>query len=186
MRGIAARDNDQMNSFRQPGDLASHRGTRAQRWAPLGLMTIALMATAGCMTKGPESPQGIFSGISETTQHGYVVPPDALQQIPVGSSRDQVLIALGSPSTTANFGNEVFYYISQTRHRAAAFLPDKVVDQHVVAVYFDSKHQVQRVANYGLQDGKIFDFVSRTTPTGGADQNFIQQVFNGVLGIGAK
>jgi outer membrane protein assembly factor BamE (lipoprotein component of BamABCDE complex) len=101
----------------------------------------------------------------------------------VGSSKDQVMIALGSPSTTANYGNDVFYYISQTRYRAAAFMPDKVVDQHIVAVYFDKKDQVQRVANYGLQDGKVFDFVSQTTPTGGADENFIQQVLTGMIGL---
>src|SRR4029079_11255321 len=35
------------------------------------------------------------SGLGETTQHGYVVPELALEQIPPGSSRDQVLIALG-------------------------------------------------------------------------------------------
>ena len=102
----------------------------------------------------------------------------------MGSSRDQVLIALGSPSTTGSYGNEVFYYISQTRQRAAAFMPDKVIDQRIVAVYFDSKGNVERVANYGLQDGKVFDFISRTTPTGGADQNFLQQVLTGVIGMG--
>jgi outer membrane protein assembly factor BamE (lipoprotein component of BamABCDE complex) len=121
--------------------------------------------------------------MGQTMQHGYVVSPDALEQIPVGSSKDQVLIALGSPSTTANYGNDVFYYISQTRYRAAQFMPDKIVDQRIVAVYFDKKEQVARVANYGLQDGKVFDFISKTTPTGGADENFLQQVLAGVIGI---
>jgi len=156
-----------------------------RRYAPLAMVSLMLLATTGCQSHGKSYHQGILSGISETTQHGYVVSPDALAQVPVGSSRDQVLIALGSPSTTANFGNEVFYYISQTRHRSAEFMPDKVVDQHVVAIYFDAKHQVARIANYGMQDGKVFDFVTRTTPTGGADQNFLQQVFSGVIGLGA-
>ena len=30
-----------------------------------------------------------------------------------------------------------------------------------------------------MQDGKVFDFISRTTPTGGKDQSFLRQVFNG-------
>jgi outer membrane protein assembly factor BamE (lipoprotein component of BamABCDE complex) len=148
-------------------------------------VAIALLA-AGCQSSTGGPRQGPLSGISETTQHGYVVSPAALEQIPPGSSKDQVLIALGSPSTTANYGNEVFYYISQTRHRAAAFLPDKVIDQRVVAVYFDGKSQVERVANYGLQDGKVFDFITRTTPTGGADQNFLQQVLSGMIGFGGS
>jgi outer membrane protein assembly factor BamE (lipoprotein component of BamABCDE complex) len=144
-----------------------------------GIAVLALLACAGC-----QSASSGKSGFSETTQHGYVVSPTALEQAPVGSSRDQVLIALGSPSTIGNYGNEVFYYISQTRYRAAAFMPEKVVDQRVVAVYFDAKRNVERIANYGLQDGKVFDFISRTTPTGGADSNFLQQVLAGVIGFG--
>ena len=152
---------------------------------PLGAaVAISILTLAGCQSAG--SGKGAFASFSETTQHGYVVSPVALEQIPVGSSKDQVLIALGSPSTTANYGNDVFYYISQTRHRAAAFLPDKVIDQRIVAVYFDAKNQVERVANYGMQDGKVFDFISRTTPTGGADQNFLQQVLSGMIGMGPK
>jgi outer membrane protein assembly factor BamE (lipoprotein component of BamABCDE complex) len=139
-------------------------------------------STKSAASSSALAPSG-FMGMGETMQHGYVVSPDALEQIPVGSSKDQVLIALGSPSTTANYGNDVFYYISQTRYRAAQFLPDKIVDQRIVAVYFDKKEQVARVANYGLQDGKVFDFISKTTPTGGADENFLQQVLAGVIGI---
>lgn len=125
---------------------------------------------------------GAAGCISTESQHGYIVPEYALEQIPVGSSKDQVLIALGSPSTVENFGGEAFYYISQTRKQAAAFMPEKVVDQRVVAVYFDQNDKVTRVANYGLKDGKVFDFVSRTTPTAGKDENFLTQVLGGVAG----
>jgi outer membrane protein assembly factor BamE (lipoprotein component of BamABCDE complex) len=156
--------------------------------APLSRVVVAgLMVTlAGCAAAGAGLPKLQAQGFGQTTQHGYIVSPDALQQVPVGSSRDQVLIALGSPSTTANYGNDVFYYISQTRYRAAAFLPEKVVDQRVVAIYFDGKDRVGRIADYGLQDGKIFDFVSRTTPTAGVDQTFIQQLFKGTSGLAPK
>jgi len=146
------------------------------RW-PIIAAALAL-ALAGCQSTG--------GGIAKTTQHGYVVSPIALEQIPPGSSKEQVLIALGTPSTTANYGNDVFYYISQTRRQSVAFMPEKVVDQRIVAVYFNNKDQVERVANYGLKDGHVFDFVSRTTPTGGVDATFIQQVFSGVVGLGPQ
>ena len=43
----------------------------------------------------------------------------------------------------------------------------KVVDQRVIAIYFDKNRQVKRgFANYGLQDGKIFDFVGVLPPPG--------------------
>ena len=154
-------------------------GPAAAGW-PLIVTAAVLLAVAGCKSSG--GPRGLAT----TTQHGYVVTPYSLEQVPPGSSRDQVLIALGSPSTTANYGNDVFYYISQTRRRPVGFMSEKVVDQRIVAVYFDDKNEVERIANYGLQDGMVFDFISRTTPTGGADQSFLQQVLSGVIGRGAR
>ena len=116
---------------------------------------------------------------SETFNQGYIVDQQSLDLVPVGSSREQVLLALGTPSTTATFDNEVFYYISQTRRRSVAFEKPKLVDQKVLAVYFGADNRVTQIANYGLKDGKIFDFVSRTTPTGGKDRNFLSQIISG-------
>jgi outer membrane protein assembly factor BamE (lipoprotein component of BamABCDE complex) len=114
---------------------------------------------------------------SETYQRGYIVPEGALEQIPLGSTQEQVLIVLGTPSTVATVSGEAFYYISQRAERAIGFMPQQVVDQRVVAVYFDKNRRVQRLANYGLQDGRLFDFVSRTTPTGGKDYAYINALF---------
>jgi outer membrane protein assembly factor BamE (lipoprotein component of BamABCDE complex) len=36
---------------------------------------------------------------------------------------------------------------------------------------------VQRLANYGLQDGKIFDFISRTTTTSGQELSYLTPLF---------
>jgi outer membrane protein assembly factor BamE (lipoprotein component of BamABCDE complex) len=131
---------------------------------------------AACNTTGMQ--------ISKTSHHGYVVPENAVEQVPVGSSKDQVLIALGSPSTTANYGGEVFYYISQTRKQSAAFMPEKVIEQRVLAIYFTKDETVERIADYGLKDGKVFDFITKTTPTRGRDESFLAQVLGGVVGFG--
>jgi outer membrane protein assembly factor BamE (lipoprotein component of BamABCDE complex) len=56
-------------------------------------------------------------------------------------------------------------------------MPQKVVDQRVVAVYFDRNRRVERLADYRLQDGRVFDFVSRTTPTGGKDVAYLNAMF---------
>lgn len=116
---------------------------------------------------------------SETLTQGYVIDQQAIDLVPVGSSREQVLLALGTPSTKATFDNEAFYYISQTRKRYVAFDKPRLVDQHVLAVYFGDDGRVIQIANYGLKDGKVFDFISRTTPTGGKDQNFLSQIISG-------
>ena len=52
----------------------------------------------------------------------------------------------------------------------------------MIAVYFHKARRVQRLANYALKDGKIFDFVSRTTPSGGVEQNYLGFVFHIVKG----
>jgi outer membrane protein assembly factor BamE (lipoprotein component of BamABCDE complex) len=134
----------------------------------LALAFVCALALAGC---------GSFS---ETLQRGYVLPEGALEQIPVGATQEQVLIVLGTPSTVATVNGEAFYYISQKATREAAFLPHKIVDQRVIAVYFDKDRKVARLANYGLKDGKIFDYVSQTTETGGAKLNYLRGIFAGL------
>ncbi len=119
------------------------------------------------------------SGVTQTINHGYVISPEALEQIPEGSSREQVILALGSPSTSAMIGGEAFYYISQKEERIAFMKPD-IVDQRVLAVYFDDEGRVKQIANYGMQDGKVFDFISRKTPTGGSDYGFVSQLLKGI------
>src|ERR1700683_2695165 len=114
----------------------------------------------------------------ETFQRGYVLPDGALEQIRLGASQEQVLIVLGTPSTVATVSGEAFYYISQRAERAVSFMPSKITDQRVVAVYFDKDRRVERVAAYGIKDGKVFDFISRTTPTAGSDINFVKAMMD--------
>jgi outer membrane protein assembly factor BamE (lipoprotein component of BamABCDE complex) len=117
---------------------------------------------------------------SETLQRGYVLPEGALEQIPLGATQEQVLIVLGTPSTVATVSGDAFYYISQKAQRSAAFMPYEVSDQRVIGVYFDKERRVTRLANYGIKDGKIFDFYSQTTPTGGQELSYIRNIFRNV------
>lgn len=132
--------------------------------------TIAIIlsttALAGCQT-------------GEVLNQGYIVDEQTLALAPVGSSREQVLLSLGTPSTTATFDNEVFYYISQKRSRPAAFMKPKIIDQSILAVYFNKDGNVDRLAHYTIKDGVPFDMVSRTTPTGGVEQTFLGQLLKG-------
>lgn len=118
-------------------------------------------------------------GSRETISRGYVVDEDALARITPGTSVDQVLTVLGTPSTVSTVGNKTFYYISQKLQRTVQFIEPRIVDQRVVAIYFNQAFKVERVAHYGLKDGVVFDFISRTTPTSGAEQSFLNQLFRG-------
>ena len=143
-----------------------------------GAMSLVLVAAAISGCNSSKTFAGLTPG--ETLTQGYVIDQQAIDLVPVGSSREQVLLALGSPSTTATFDNEVFYYISQTRRRPVAFMNAKLVDQRILAVYFNGEGRVDNIANYGLKDGKVFDFISRTTPTAGKDRSFIGQLLTGM------
>jgi outer membrane protein assembly factor BamE (lipoprotein component of BamABCDE complex) len=121
--------------------------------------------------------------VGEEFQRGYLLDERAVNQVQKGMSADQVLQTLGSPSTVSTVGNRNWYYISQTAKRTLQFMNEQVVDQRVTAVYFDKNLKVERVALYGLQDGKVFDFISRSTPAGGDEQSFIGQVLKGTTGF---
>ena len=133
-------------------------------------LTPALVLACGLALSGCDR-------FSETFQRGYVMQQGALEQIPIGASQEQVLIVMGTPSTVATVNGEVFYYISQKAERAAAFMPQEVVDQRVVAIYFDKGRRVRKLADYGLKDGKVFDFYSKTTPTGGQELSYLRNIF---------
>jgi len=156
---------DMTKTSRQSRYAPSPRGLTA-RWR--GLRAVAAVALV-CAALG--------ACTGEQFQKGYILPPGALEQIPIGASQDQVLIVMGTPSTVATLNGEVFYYISQRAERKVAFMNQQVVDQRVIAIYFDKNRQVQRLANYGLQDGRIFDFISRTTPTSGQELSYLTPLF---------
>ena len=137
--------------------------SRARPFAVAVALALGLML-GGCFT--------------QNYQRGYVLAEGALEQIPLGAPQEQVLITLGTPSTVATVSGEVFYYISQRAEQKLAFMNQEVTNQRVIAVYFDKQRRVQRLANYGLKDGKVFDFVSRTTPTSGIELNCINYVFS--------
>jgi outer membrane protein assembly factor BamE (lipoprotein component of BamABCDE complex) len=118
--------------------------------------------------------------MGEEFQRGYLLDERAVQQVKSGMNAEQVLQTLGTPSTVSTVGNKSWYYISQTTRRRVAFMGESQTDQRVLAVYFDRNLKVERVALYGVQDGKVFDFISRTTPSSGQDQNFVGALFRGI------
>ena len=132
------------------------------------MAALAILATplAGCLG-------------GEEFQRGYMLDERAVRQVSRGMNAEKVLETLGTPSTVSTVGNKSWYYISQRSRRTFQFAGETVVDQRVTAVYFDRNLRVERVALYGLREGRVFDFLSRTTPTGGQDQSFIGQIFKG-------
>lgn len=113
-----------------------------------------------------------------TLNHGHVIPAERVRDIQVGSSREQVELLLGSPSTMSRLNGEAYYYISQTKE-TTAFLAPETVEQRVVAIYFDEDGFVRDTGYYSQEDGKIVDILTRKTRTGGSDYGFLSQILRG-------
>jgi outer membrane protein assembly factor BamE (lipoprotein component of BamABCDE complex) len=124
---------------------------------------------------------GACSSPSESFTRGQKITAEQLEQVPVGSSKEQVYLAFGTPSSTGlNNGDGALYYISQTQSRAVAFMRPHVTDRRILVVYLAGDETVKQIAEYGLKDGKVFDYLSRRTRTGGTDLAFISQFLSGV------
>ncbi len=121
----------------------------------------------------------LVSCAHQVNHHGNILTDEEIKQVRPGMGKDQVKLALGTPATTSTVGGGAFYYISSTQ-KHYAFLKPKVVNRRVVVVYFNKTEEVQRLANYGLKDGKLYDFISRKTPTHRGEDSILQSIFAGV------
>lgn len=123
----------------------------------------------------------ILVGCSPVTRtHGYVPRADELETIQVGKdTRGSVQRKLGRPSTIGSFDEDKWYYISRKTKQYAFFTPTNV-DQKVVSVSFNQDGLVTDVNQYGLEDGKVIDLVTRTTPTFGRELTVLQQMFGNI------
>jgi outer membrane protein assembly factor BamE (lipoprotein component of BamABCDE complex) len=143
-------------------------GMRGVKQPVLQRMALAVLASSTLFLAGCGE---------ENFNKGYVIDETLVNQVQVGDSAEKVVGTLGTPSTTSTVGSGSYYYISQQAQRSFAFQNPSVVDQRVLAIYFNKSNKVDRIANYGLKDGVLFDFLSNSTPTAGADQNLLSQIF---------
>ena len=139
-----------------------------------------LLAAAGALALGA-ALSGCL-GYDGDFDRGYQVDQQTVDQVQIGqTTKPQALALMGTPSTTSTIGGDAWYYIGQKLTRSLAFMPPKMTDQNVLAIYFDKSGKVARIANYGMKDGQVFDFVSRTTPTGGQEPDFLRNILTGLF-----
>jgi outer membrane protein assembly factor BamE (lipoprotein component of BamABCDE complex) len=119
------------------------------------------------------------------SQRGYLPDPATEATIKSGTdTKTTVQERLGYASTTATFGNDSWYYISATEKQVAFFNPT-VLKRQVMAVYFDKQNKVTGVRHYGLRDGHLINFESRTTPARGRETTFLQELLKATPGSSA-
>lgn len=112
-------------------------------------------------------------------EKGYRLDPERMALVEPGvSTKDDVTEKLGSPSSVSTFpdAGEAWYYIGKkTEH--FAFLEKDIIEQTVVVIHFDENEMVKDIQNYDKDDRREVDIVGRTTPTGGNELGFFEQMF---------
>lgn len=112
--------------------------------------------------------------------HGYAPDDALLAEIAVGrDSRATVAQKIGRPVTQSTFDEDAWYYVGSTVEHHMYHAP-KVVERRVVAVRFDQNDVVEDVDTYGVEDGRIVDLTTQTTPTHGRELTVLQQVLGNI------
>ena len=132
-----------------------------RRFLVLGLASAAALTLAGC---------------GEQSTRGHIFDEELIAKIKPGIDGQQVLQTIGTPSTVSTVGNQTWYYISQDTVQTLKFMKPTVTNQRVLAIQFTKNLKVESVNNYGMQDGKVFDFTTRETPTGGSELSVVKQL----------
>lgn len=137
----------------------------------------ALIAAGAVFTLGACTP--------EIRSHGFAPDPEILGTVQSGSdTRGSVRRKVGRPSSTGVFTQNGWYYVATTVEHLTYHEP-KVVDRRVVAITFDENDVVASVNTYALEDGRLIDLETRTTPTAGRELTVLEQVL-GNIGVSAE
>lgn len=142
---------------------------------PRILVTLALAATTALLSA--------CNPVLRT--HGYVATADAKPQAvePGSDTKSSVLARLGNPSVEGTFDDEIetdtWYYMNQVR-QSFAYLRPLVEERTITAISFNADGQVEKVAEYGIEDGYYVNIVDRKTPTRGRELSVLEQIFGSV------
>ena len=110
--------------------------------------------------------------------------PDAIEEIKPGlQNQDQVLDLLGSPTATATFEKNRWYYITR-RTEKTVFDDPTLIDSSTTVIEFDATGFVSKISTLSNDSIRDIDPIDRTTPTKGRKFGILQQLL-GNLGRGA-
>lgn len=117
--------------------------------------------------------------------HGYAPVPEEIATITEGrDTRGSVRRKIGRPGGSGIFTDTGWYYVSSTVEHFAYYEPE-VIDRKVVAIQFDEQDFVRSINTYGLEDGRIIDLETNTTPTFGRELTILEQAF-GNIGVNTE
>lgn len=147
-------------------------------------MTVSAQGTAGWVLA-----LGAVIGLQACSpvirNHGYTPAAGEVEQIRIGQdTRGSVRRKIGRPGSTGVFTDDGWFYISSTVEHLTYNAPE-VTERRIVAVLFDERDVVSAVDRYSLEDGRLIDLETKTTPTRGRELTILEQAI-GNIGINAE
>ncbi|WP_299671181.1 outer membrane protein assembly factor BamE [uncultured Roseobacter sp.] len=145
-------------------------GVAVRRMLPRGLRRAALIGS--CAVVMACSP--IYR------DHGYIPPPEDLEQIVVGiDTRDSVEETLGAAASGSVLGDDAMYFV-RSRIRTVAMLKPQVIDRQVLAISFNESGVVTNLETFGLERGQVVPLTRRVTSSGVRDTTFLRQLLGNI------
>ncbi|MDO5705143.1 MAG: outer membrane protein assembly factor BamE [Paracoccus sp. (in: a-proteobacteria)] len=130
------------------------------------VLIVALLALAACAP--------IFRN------HGYVPPPEDLEQIVVGQTTvDMLDTMIGRPSAQGLLTGAGWYYVG-SRWRDFGPMPSQEVERQVVAISFAPSGVVTNVERFGLERGRVVVLSRRVTEGSVTEVSFITQLMRNI------
>ncbi len=122
----------------------------------------------------------MMGGCSPTLHtRGNYIDLDNLKKIKIKeTSRSDVHLLLGPPSSTELFTGKGWYYIGEQTTTRAFFKPD-VIESHLILIEFDATDKVVKVERVD-QTGYDISPDSDHTPTYGRDPSVLSEVFGNI------
>ena len=118
--------------------------------------------------------------------HGYAPTESQIAQISPGADTAATVAAkIGRPSTGGVIRDDAWYYVA-SRTEALGWRAPQVTERKVVAVRFDETGAVASIDAFGLEDGRVINLVTRTTPTFGRELTILQQLFGNLGNVGGN
>lgn len=119
---------------------------------------------------------GLAACSMRTANRGNLPTESQLAKIEVGKhTKRYVKKLIGSPSTLATFDSQIWYYIGR-RTEQWAFFEEEIIDQQIIAIYFDQKNVIEHIERYDKDDIRLIEMNGRVTPTAGHELGVIEQI----------
>ena len=136
----------------------------------LALVVALIGTTAACLAR------------RET--RGNQPDPDRVAELRPGElGKKEVREILGTPSNVTSFGQETWYYVTETSE-TFAFLKPEVISRQVLVLKFDDRGLLAEMSTIDEKEGREIEMVERRTPTTGHKIGFFEQIFGNFGRIG--